>query len=108
VGWLKDFADPQTMLGPTFHGENIVPTNNVNWPQLDDPKINKAMDKAEILVDPQERAEAWAKIDEMVVGTGAVIPWTWDKPPLVKSSNVNAVVNKANAAWDMSFTSISE
>jgi peptide/nickel transport system substrate-binding protein len=106
VGWLKDFADPQTMLGPTFNGESIVQTGNVNWPQLDDPKINRAMEKAELLVDLEERSVAWARIDEQVTATAAAIPWQWDKSALVKSSNVNAVINKANAAWDMSFTSL--
>ena len=24
VGWLKDFADPETLLGPTFNGKNIL------------------------------------------------------------------------------------
>jgi peptide/nickel transport system substrate-binding protein len=106
VGWLKDFADAQTMLGPTFNGKNIVPTNNSNWPQLDDPKINKAMDRAETIVDPAERARAWADIDKQVTATAAPIPWMWDKPPLVKSTNVDAVINKANGAWDVSFTSL--
>jgi peptide/nickel transport system substrate-binding protein len=106
VGWLKDFADPQTMLDPTFNGKNIVPTNNVNWPQLDDPKLNKAMDDAELIVDPAQRAKAWATIDKQVTATAAAIPWQWDKSVLVKSTNVKAVINKANAAWDMSFTSL--
>jgi peptide/nickel transport system substrate-binding protein len=108
VGWLKDFADPQSMLDPTFNGKNIVATNNSNWPQLDDPKINAAITKAEVLSDPTERAKAWAEIDKMVTGTAAVIPWYWDKPPLVKSPDVNAVVSKSNAAWDMSFSSLSK
>jgi peptide/nickel transport system substrate-binding protein len=106
VGWLKDFADPQTMLDPTFNGKNIVPTNNVNWPQLDDPKLNKAMDDAGTLIEPAERAKAWAEIDKQVTATAAAIPWQWDKSALVKSTNVKAVINKANAAWDMSFTSL--
>jgi peptide/nickel transport system substrate-binding protein len=106
VGWLKDFADPQTMLGPTFNGKNIVPTNNVNWPQLDDPKLNREMDRAETIIDPAERAQAWARIDEQVTATAGAIPWQWDKSTLVKSTNVNAVINKANAAWDLNYTSL--
>jgi peptide/nickel transport system substrate-binding protein len=106
VGWLKDFADAQTMLDPTFNGKNIVATNNSNWPQLNDPTINKAMDKAELVVDPTQRADAWAKIDRQVTATAAAIPWQWDHPPLVKSTNVNAVINKANGAWDVTFTSL--
>ena len=54
VGWLKDFADGQTMLDPTFNGKNILEQGNSNWAELDDPTINKAMDKAELL--PKERA----------------------------------------------------
>ena len=52
VGWLKDFADAQTVLDPTFNGKNILPSNNSNWPQLNDPKINAAMDQAETILDP--------------------------------------------------------
>jgi peptide/nickel transport system substrate-binding protein len=108
VGWLKDFADPQSMLDPTFNGKNIVQTNNSNWPQLNDPAINAAMSKAEVLVDPAARAKAWAQIDKMVTGTAAAIPWYWDKPPLVKSPDVKAVVSKSNAAWDMSFSALTK
>jgi peptide/nickel transport system substrate-binding protein len=106
VGWLKDFPDPRSMLDPTFNGKNIVPTNNSNWPQLNDPAVNKAITAAEVLIDPAQRAKAWADVDNMVMKTGAVVPWMWDKPPLVKSSDVNAVVNKANAAIDFNFTSL--
>jgi peptide/nickel transport system substrate-binding protein len=108
VGWLKDFADPQSMLDPTFNGKNIVQSNNSNWPQLNDPAINQAMTKAEVLTDPGARAKAWAAIDKQVTGTAAAIPWYWDKPPLVKSTDVKAVVNKSNAAWDMSFTALTK
>src|SRR3954454_7030655 len=108
VGWLKDFPDPQSMLDPTFNGKAINASNNSNWPQLDDPKINKAIAKAEVLIDPAARAKAWAQIDKMVTGTAGVIPWTWDKPPLIKSTDVNAVINKANAAWDVSYTALTK
>jgi len=106
VGWLKDFADPQTILDPTFNGKNIVATNNSNWPQLDDPKINAAMDKAETIVDPTERAKAWGDIDKMVTESAAAVPWIWDNQPNIWSSNVNGVINKFNANIDLTFTSL--
>jgi peptide/nickel transport system substrate-binding protein len=106
TGWLKDFADPQTMLDPTFNGKNIVPTNNSNWPQLNVTSINDAMDKAETVVGDQARAKAWADIDKMVMEQAAAITWQWDKPILVESANVNGVLNKANAAWDLSSMSL--
>ena len=51
VGWNADFADGQTMLSPTFAGKNILEQGNSNWPQLDVPEINDAIDKAELLPD---------------------------------------------------------
>ena len=36
VGWIRDFADGQTMLSPTFAGKNILEQGNSNWPQLND------------------------------------------------------------------------
>ena len=106
VGWLKDFADPQTMIDPVFNGKNIVQTGNVNWSLLNDKTLNSEMDKAETVVGDQARAQAWANIDKKVIGTAAAIPWMWDKPYLVRASNVNPVLNKANAAWDLSSMSL--
>jgi peptide/nickel transport system substrate-binding protein len=106
TGWLKDFADPQTMLGPTFDGDAIVASNNSNWPQLDVPAINEAMNKAELVVGDAERAKAWAEIDKLVMEQAAALTWQWDKPYLVRSANVNPVLNKANAAWDLSSISL--
>jgi len=106
VGWLKDFADPQTMLDPVFNGKNIVPNGNVNWSLLNDKTLNAEMDKAETVVGDAERAKAWADIDKKIVDTAAAIPWMWDKPYLVRASNVNPVLNEANAAWDLSSISL--
>ncbi len=49
VGWFKDFADPQSMLDPTFNGKNILEQGNVNWPQLNVPAINSAMKTAAVV-----------------------------------------------------------
>jgi peptide/nickel transport system substrate-binding protein len=106
VGWLKDFADPQTMVDPVFNGKNIVPNGNVNWSLLNDKALNAKMDKAETIVGDAARAKAWADIDKDVMATGAAIPWMWDKPYLVRSANVNPVLNQANAAWDLSSISL--
>ncbi|MCW3065514.1 MAG: hypothetical protein JWN32_2686 [Solirubrobacterales bacterium] len=106
VGWLKDFPDPETMLDPTFNGKNIIPANNSNWPQLNDPKVNAAMAKAEVLQDPTQRAAAWGAIDKMVTADAPGVPWLWDTQPNIHSSNVNGVINSFDATWDFSFTSL--
>jgi peptide/nickel transport system substrate-binding protein len=106
VGWLKDFADPETLLGPVFNGKNILPQGNSNWALLDDPEINKAMDDAEVINDPAERRTAWGNIDKMLTDTAAGVPWLWDKQPMLRSTDVNGVVSESNASWDLTFTSI--
>jgi peptide/nickel transport system substrate-binding protein len=106
VGWLKDFADPETLLGPVFNGKNILDQGNSNFSLLDNPQINAAMAKAEVVNDPAERNKAWGEIDKMITEDAASIPWLWDKQPLLKASDTNGVINQANAAWDMTFTSV--
>jgi peptide/nickel transport system substrate-binding protein len=105
VGWIRDFADGQTVLGPTFNGKNILDQGNSNWSQLDDPAINKAMDDAEALP-AEQRAAAWGNIDKMVTAQAPAIPWLWDKQALIRSPNVNGVATKFNAQWDLNFTSL--
>ena len=105
VGWNKDFADGQTMLDPTFNGKNILPQGNSNWPQLNDKTINDAMDKAELLP-KEQRPAAWANVDKMLVDQAPVVPWIWDKTPLIESANVNGVASQSNIFWEIPWTSL--
>jgi len=105
VGWIRDFADGQPVLSPTFAGKNILPQGNSNWPELDDPKINEAIDKAEI-APVEQRAQLWGEIDKMVTASAAAIPWIWDKQALVQSKNVQGVIAEYNSQWDLAWTSI--
>jgi peptide/nickel transport system substrate-binding protein len=106
VGWFKDFVDPQSMLDATFNGNNILQLGNVNWPQLNDPKINSAMKAAAVLPVGKKRNEAWAKINHMIAADAASIPWIWDKTALVESKDVQGVGNGYDTAWDLSYTSL--
>jgi peptide/nickel transport system substrate-binding protein len=106
VSWGKDFGDPQTILDPTFNGDNIIPQLNSNWPELDVPAINAAMDEAALLSGPAERARAWARIDRMITEQAPVVSWLWDRQPLLRSANVNGVASEFNAQWDLAWTSL--
>jgi peptide/nickel transport system substrate-binding protein len=94
------------MLDPTFNGKNIVPSGNVNYPQLNDPTINAMMDKAKQLTDQTERDKAWAAIDKKITEGAYVVMWIWDNDVNIRSKNVNAVQNKFNASWDVTYTSL--
>ena len=106
VGWLKDFNDGQSMLDPTFNGQNVVPENNSNWPQLDVPEVNDAIDKATLIDDQDERNQAWGDVDTLIGEQAPAIPYIWDDQANIQSADVAGVINKANANWDLAFTSL--
>jgi peptide/nickel transport system substrate-binding protein len=107
VGWVRDFADPQTVLDVAFNGNYIFPENNPNWPQLNDRAINSAMAKAELTVGTDARANAWGAIDRQVTATSAAIPWLWDRQPNVFSADVRCVPQLWNQGHcDLSYSSL--
>ena len=108
VGWLKDFNDGQSMLDPTFNGANVVPENNSNWPQLDVPEVNDAIDEAKLIDDPDEREQTWGEVDTLISEQAPAIPYIWDEQANIQSADVAGVINKFNANWDLSFTSLEE
>jgi peptide/nickel transport system substrate-binding protein len=106
VGWLKDFADPETLLDPVFNGKNILDVGNSNFAQLNDPKVNAAIDKAEVVNDPAKRNQAWGDVDKAVTEAAPGVPWLWDKQPVVHSKDVNGVINNNLATWDFTASSV--
>ncbi len=120
VGWIRDWYDPQTLLDPTFAGYNIVSTNNSNWGMVgwqDWPKsnggtytsgpltpIDQAMKAAETSVGDANRANAWAKVDQMLVNDAVAVPWAFDKQPNIMAKDVNGINDLWNeGSWDYSW-----
>jgi peptide/nickel transport system substrate-binding protein len=108
VGWVKDFNDGQAMIDVPFNGGTVTgsPTNNSNWPQLNNAAINSALESAKLITDPTARAAEYGKIDDMIMAQAPAIPWDWDYEANVASSNVLPVVNEFNGLQDLAFTSI--
>jgi peptide/nickel transport system substrate-binding protein len=106
VGWVRDFADPLSVLFSAFYGPAIAPVNNPNWGQVDDPQINAAMRKAALVVDPARRAEAWARIDRSLVDQAVAAPEDFDNQASIESGDVAGVDQLWNSgSWDFDFTS---
>jgi len=107
VGWIADFADPQTIINITFNGKLIVPTGNVNQGQVDDPELNKAMDEAESVNGKTNRANAWAAIDRKIVEKANFVPFDWDKQANLEGSGVQGVGDLWDVGeWDYAWTSL--
>lgn len=106
VGWSQDFADPQTMIDPTFNGNSIKATQNSNWPELDVPEVNDLIEAAKIENEPAARAEKWAAANKAVVAQAPAITYMWDYQALAASPNVRGVQNGYSTTWDLNFTSL--
>jgi peptide/nickel transport system substrate-binding protein len=108
VGWFKDFSDPQSMLDPTFNGDNILQEGNSNWPELNVAAINAAMKAAAAVPAGPERNTAWAEINHMLAEQAPAIPFLWDKVALVQSKDVVGVANGYYTTHDLTFTSLKD
>jgi peptide/nickel transport system substrate-binding protein len=106
ASWIKDFYDPQTLLDNAFDGRAILPENNSNYAQLNDPAINAMFARAAVLRDFQARVDAYAAINKAVVAQAVGVPFVWDRQPTAESRDVKGVINKFNSIWDLSFTSL--
>jgi peptide/nickel transport system substrate-binding protein len=123
VGWIRDWADPQTLIDPAFAGYNIVDTNNSNWSMVsyqDWLKANggtytagpltaddQAMKAAEKTVGDQNRAAAWAKVDNLLTSQAVAVPWYFTKQPAIEAKDVRGIVQLWNQAeFDYDFTSL--
>ncbi|MGA9859217.1 MAG: ABC transporter substrate-binding protein [Solirubrobacteraceae bacterium] len=106
-GWVRDFADPQSVLYATFYGPSITPNGNPNQGQVNDPQINAAIKAAALVVSPAARAQAWANVDKLLVAKAVAVPEEYDNQPNVRSKNVVGVNDQWNVGtWDFGFTSL--
>jgi peptide/nickel transport system substrate-binding protein len=106
AGWIEDFPDPYAYLYVPFSGKAIVPVNNSNWAQENNPKINAAMDRAAAITDPAARNKAWAEINRMLVDDAPAIPEIWTSNALLKGTQVKGVLDIWNDDWNLSFSSV--
>ncbi len=107
AGWFKDFADPQSMLEPTFKGSDDPPSSgNINLPSSTIPKIDEAMDKAALL-EGEERLKAWADIDKMITAQARRHPVRLgqDDAHLVQERE-RGRQPRTTRSWDLTFTSL--
>jgi peptide/nickel transport system substrate-binding protein len=107
LGWGADFFAAQSFVDPLFNGKNIVPSGNVNTAQVDDPQLNRKIERAKQLTDPEDSAKAWADLDKEITEQAYFINWLWDNQVGLKSENVNGVPSKFNSgAYDFTFSSL--
>jgi peptide/nickel transport system substrate-binding protein len=107
AGWIEDFPDPYAALFVPFSGEAIVPINNSNWADLNDPKVNKLIDTAAGITNESQRLKMFAQADKAIVDDAPAIPEIWSDNALLEGSKVHGVLDGWNDDWDLSFSSTS-
>ena len=89
VGWVRDFADPLTVLYVPFYGPAIVPTNNSNWGQVNDPRSTPRCSRRRWSL-PGGTPQAWANVDKMLVNQAVALPEDFDNQPNVEARTSQA------------------
>ena len=91
AGWSADWPGGYTALEPTFDGKEIADGAS-NWPQLNDPSVNKAIDAASKITDTAKANAAWGAIDKHIMQEAAVVPDYWPIRNWFYGSKVGGVI----------------
>ena len=102
MNWVTDFDDGASALAPLFDGRSIEAAGFANTSQLDDPAVNRAIDRAKLESDPAARARAWAEVDRLVTSLAAVVPLQWGRSVWLRSENVE--LNAESAVLAVAFS----
>jgi peptide/nickel transport system substrate-binding protein len=96
TGWVPDWANGSAILPPLFAGSGIPPLDpvtkkaagNVNWPMLNDPKINDQLNAALGETNPQRQYTLWGDLDQKIQEQAVDIPLLYEKALRLTGSNV--------------------
>ncbi|HWF55900.1 MAG TPA: ABC transporter substrate-binding protein [Solirubrobacteraceae bacterium] len=103
--WNQDFPNPYDFYGPLLDGKSILPTDNENQGQINDPYINAQVTKlgATPTTDLSSVASQWQALDEYVAKKAYVAVFGYQKFPFFASTRMNygALVFQPIYGWDL-------
>jgi peptide/nickel transport system substrate-binding protein len=88
AGWCKDYMRAYSMVNPVLSGDEITALGNRNFAELDDPRLNAAIDSAQRELDPIRAEELWQNVNRIATESGAWVPWSWDESAILYSSRL--------------------
>jgi peptide/nickel transport system substrate-binding protein len=105
--WNQDFPNPVDFYGVLLDGHAILPTNNENFGQVNDPYVNAQVAKLGAIptVQLQKNASSWQKLDEYVAKKAYVAVFGYEKFPFFVSDRINYSALKMNPIYGWDFTS---
>lgn len=84
LGWIADYPIMDNFLYPLFYTGN-----GDNRSGYSNPDVDKAMDEARAIVDPDERIAALQKVNETIAADFPVVPLLFYRHTIVTSNRVN-------------------
>ena len=96
MAWGADWPTGYGFLDQIINGSAIKPSGGTNLAELDDPKINKALNDGIGTIDNDAREKLWGGIDQMVAENAAYVPLFYRKNLLYRpESAANVTVTEA-------------
>jgi peptide/nickel transport system substrate-binding protein len=104
--WNQDFPNPVDFYGVLLDGKAILPTNNENFGQTNDPYVNAQIDKlgATPTTELDKVKSEWQALDEYVAKKAYVAVFGYQQFPKFMSTRMNygAAVFQPIYGWDLS------
>ncbi|MEP6697695.1 MAG: ABC transporter substrate-binding protein [Pseudonocardiales bacterium] len=100
--WGADWPSGSTVLPPQFDGRQTRPKGNTNLSQLDDPAVNREIDRISAILDPKLQAPEWGQLDEQIMRLAPIVPLIFNAGIHVHGSKVKgAYLHSVYGEWDV-------
>lgn len=104
--WVQDFPNPIDFYGVLLNGNAIMPTNNLNFGEVNDPHINAQINKLAATPTAQLNTVAgqWQALDQYVAKKAYLAVFGYVEHPEFASDRINydAVIFHPIYGWDLS------
>jgi peptide/nickel transport system substrate-binding protein len=107
ANWFQDFPHPLNFYF-LVDGATIQPTNNQNFGNVNDPKINKEIDRLRLEPDLQSVSQDWADLDRYLIESGQIVAYGHRKLSTFLSDRLdfpsaqfNPVYNNDYSSWQL-------
>ena len=106
AAWVQDFPNPVDFYGVLLDGHAILPTDNANFDEVNDPRINAAVAKLgpTPTTELSRVAGQWRELDEYTASKAYLAVFGYPKYPEFASDRIDhrAIVFSPIYGWDLS------
>jgi ABC-type transport system substrate-binding protein len=104
VVYSQDFPHPADFLRQ-FSGSTIAPSGSINFGNVDDPELTRAIDTLGTRTDLAATAPRWAEIDRKLVARAHVVPVGFQKRTLFLSDRLKPSCTIVHPVYGTDYTS---